>query len=75
MRKGGDLGYDDALTHARRDPRPFPHFLPNAKRDLANAQVPAPERLQSPLDLVELEQAVRRRALSPLISKSSVQRV
>jgi hypothetical protein len=28
------------------------------KRDLADAQVPAPERLQSPLDLVELEQPV-----------------
>ena len=28
------------------------------ERDLANAQVPAPERLQSPLDLVEFEQAV-----------------
>ena len=28
------------------------------ERDLADAQVPAPERLQSPLDLVELEQAV-----------------
>ena len=26
--------------------------------DLADAQVPAPERLQPPLDLVELEQAV-----------------
>jgi hypothetical protein len=65
MRKGGDLGYDDALTHARRDPRPFPHFLPNAKRDLANAQVPAPERLQSPLDLVELEQAVAAAASAP----------
>ena len=28
------------------------------ERDLADAQIPAPERLQSPLDLVELEQAV-----------------
>jgi hypothetical protein len=28
------------------------------ERDLADAQVPATERLQSPLDLVELEQAV-----------------
>jgi hypothetical protein len=28
------------------------------ERDLADAQVPAPERLQSPLDVVELEQAV-----------------
>ncbi len=28
------------------------------ERDLADAQVPAPERLQSPLDLVELEQPV-----------------
>jgi hypothetical protein len=29
-----------------------------AERDLTDAQVPAPERLQSPLDLVELEPAV-----------------
>ena len=28
------------------------------ERDLADAQVPAPERLQSPLDLVELEEAL-----------------
>jgi hypothetical protein len=28
------------------------------ERDLADAQVPAPERLQSPLDLLELEQPV-----------------
>ena len=28
------------------------------ERDRADAQVPTPERLQSPLDLVELEQAV-----------------
>jgi hypothetical protein len=30
----------------------------SVERDLADAQVPAPERLQSPLDLVELEQSV-----------------
>jgi hypothetical protein len=36
------------------------------ERDLANAQVPAPERLQPPLDLVELEQAVVAAGPQPL---------
>ena len=36
------------------------------ERDLADTQVPAPERLQSPLDLVELEQAVAATGLQPL---------
>ena len=36
------------------------------ERDRANAQVPAPERLQPPLDLVELEQTVAAAAPQPL---------
>jgi hypothetical protein len=36
------------------------------ERDRADAQVPAPERLQSALDLVELEQAVAAAAPQPL---------
>ena len=36
------------------------------ERDRADAQVPAPERLQPPLDLVELEQAVAAASPQPL---------
>ena len=36
------------------------------ERDLADAQIPAPERLQSPLDLVELEQSVAAAGPQPL---------
>ena len=44
------------------------------ERDLADAQVPAPERLQTPLDLVELEQAVAAAGPQSLHLALSVQR-
>jgi hypothetical protein len=44
------------------------------ERDRADAEVPAPERLQPLLDLVELEEAVAAAGLSPFIPRASVQR-